>query len=350
MTPVPTFPTYRLNFRSPLHVGARGVGQEVTRTYVPADTLFSAVCFAWRELYGVDLLRRDLLDLFVNADTGNEPFFLMSAFPFVSDIRFFPRPLGAFTNVAVGESDEKAFRRIQFVSERVFEGVVNREALMFRKEDCVNGEVAWVTSEERSRLSEWTDDATGDIVLWKSTVVPRVTLDRITSASEIWHFGEVRFADGAGLWFAVDFNGEYGNPFRGKFDACLRVLGDMGIGGERGAGHGLFNVSRPMEDSLPGSNDTNRFVTLSPLCPKDAAQAGALTGNGAAYELIPRRGWVASPEANNLRRKTIWMFAEGSVLTGGPEPRAGRLVNVKPDVCPHDVWRYGYAFPIKVKT
>jgi hypothetical protein len=46
----------------------------------------------------------------------------------------------------------------------------------------------------------------------------------------------------------------------------------------------------------------------------------------------------------------VWMFTEGSVLMGNPMSRAGRLVNVKPDVCPHDVWRYGYAFPVGVKV
>jgi len=75
-----------------------------------------------------------------------------------------------------------------------------------------------------------------------------------------------------------------------------------------------------------------------------------LTGEVAAYDLLPRRGWVTSPEAGNLRRKMIWMFAEGSVLAGNPEQRAGLLVNVKPEVCPHDVWRYGYAFPVGMGT
>jgi hypothetical protein len=39
-----------------------------------------------------------------------------------------------------------------------------------------------------------------------------------------------------------------------------------------------------------------------------------------------------------------------SVFTGAPELRTGRLVSVKPDACPHDVWRYGYAFPVGVKA
>ncbi len=345
-----TFLTYRLSFRSPLHVSERGVGLEVTRTYVPADTLFSALCSAWRELYGVDALHRDVLDWFTDADGGSEPFFLSSGFPFAGNVRFFPKPLARLTNVTVSEGDEKAFKRVRFVSERIFAAMVNGEELTFRKEECINGEMAWVTAEEKTQLSDWMDDATDDIVLWKTAVVPRVTLDRITAASEIWHFGEVTFKDGAGLWFAVEFNRDHGDDLRRKFEACLRVLGDAGLGGERSAGRGLFTFEQARDEPLPDADEASRFVTLAPLCPKDAPQAEALTGNGAAYELMPRRGWVTSPEASNLRRKMVWMFAEGSVLTGSPQPRAGRLVNVKPDACPHDVWRYGYAFPVGVKT
>jgi CRISPR/Cas system CSM-associated protein Csm4 (group 5 of RAMP superfamily) len=109
-------------------------------------------------------------------------------------------------------------------------------------------------------------------------------------------------------------------------------------------------LEEPKEEPLPGVNDAQHFVTLSPVCPKYARQVDVLTSDGAAYELMPRRGWVTSPEASNLRRKMVWMFTEGSVLMGNPMSRAGRLANVKPDACPHEVWRYGYAFPVGVKT
>ncbi|MGE0826961.1 MAG: type III-A CRISPR-associated RAMP protein Csm4 [Candidatus Binatia bacterium] len=345
-----TFSTYHLTFRSPLHIGERGVGLEVTRPYIPADTLFSAICSAWRELYGVDSLRQDVLDWFTDDESGSEPFFLSSAFPSTSSVRFFPKLLTPSSNVHVEDTDLKAFKRVRFVSAPVFAGMVNKENLTFRKEDCVNGEVMWVTAEEKKQFQDWTDDASGEIVLWKTAVVPRVTLDRITSASEIWHFGEVRFAEGVGLWFAVDFNRDHGDELRRKFEAVLHVLGDTGLGGERGAGRGLFSMEGPIEEPLPGINDSTRFVTLSPVCPQGVRQVDELTSDGAAYELMPRRGWVTSPEASNLRRKMVWMFTEGSVLVGKFKPRAGRLVNVKPDACPHDVWRYGFAFPVGVKT
>ena len=264
-------------------------------------------------------------------------------------MRFFPKPLARLHHVTVSEGDEKAFKRVRFISERVFSAIVTGETLMFRKEHCINGETVWVTEDERQALSGWTDDAIDDVVLWQVDIVPRVTLDRITLASEIWHFGEVRFTQGVGLWFAVDFNQDHGDEMRRRFHACLRVLGDTGLGGERSAGRGLFTVDEPRNEPLPEANDPSRFITLSPLHPKET-EVAALTSGSATYELIPRRGWVTSPEASNLRRKMVWMFAEGSVFSHSDSGRAGRLVNVKPEVCPHDVWRYGYAFPVGMTT
>jgi CRISPR-associated protein Csm4 len=345
---MPPFSTYRLTFRAPLHIGERGVGLEVTRTHVPADTLFSALCSVWRELYGVNGLRNDLLDWFTEAEGGNEPFVLSSAFPFAGGVRFFPKPLMRLTSITINDGDEKSFKRVRFVSEGVFTAMVTGSPLPFHQDACINGYTTWVTEDERTSLTDWTDDETGDILLWKTHVVPRVTLDRITSASEIWHFGEARFAEGVGLWFAVDFNPEHGDLLCRRFHACMRLLGDTGLGGERGAGRGLFDVEPPKDASLPAVNEPEQFLTLSPVCPK-ASEIASLTGNGAAYELMPRRGWVTSPEASNLRRKMVWMLAEGSVLLQPDTFRIGQLINVKPDACPHDVWRYGYAFPVGVK-
>ncbi|GIX48029.1 MAG: type III-A CRISPR-associated RAMP protein Csm4 [Candidatus Tectimicrobiota bacterium] len=340
------FVTYRLHFRAPLHIGERGVGLEATRTHVPADTLFSALCMAWRTLYGVEALEQDVLDWFTEAEAGSEPFLLSSAFPYAGEVRLFPKPLARLGHLEA--EDEKAFKRVRWVSERVFAALVSGEALRFEKKHCLNGGTVWVSEVEKAALAPWTDDATEDIVLWKEAVVPRVTLDRLTQASEIWHFGEVRFAPGVGLWFAVDFNQDHGDGLRQRFEACLRLLGDSGLGGERGAGRGLFELEPVREEPLPEAEAASHFVTLSPLCPR-REELAILLAEGAAYELMPRRGWVTSPEAANLRRQMVWMFAEGSLFPRPEGMRLGRLVSVKPERCPHAVWRYGYAFPVGVK-
>jgi CRISPR-associated protein Csm4 len=343
---MPSFLACPLRFRSPLHVGRRGVGLEATRAYVPADTLFSALCSVWRELYGAEHLRTEVLDRF---NAGRGPFYLTSAFPTAAGARFYPKPL-VRRQLQLAAQAEKTWKRLRFVSEGILRGLLAGEPLTFRKEDCVNGETAWTTPEERRQLDRWTDDETGDIVLWRTAVVPRVTLDRVSSASEIWHFGRTCLAEGAGLWFGVVFPAAGADQTVQRFFmGSLRLLGDTGLGGERSAGHGLFQLGETGQVDLPDHPDSGCFVTLAPVCPRDAGEAAALTGEGAAYELLPRRGWVTSPEGRNLRRKTVWMLAEGSVLTGTGVLRPGRLVDVTPDVLgAHRVYRYGFAFPIGV--
>jgi CRISPR-associated protein Csm4 len=297
------FPVYRLVFRSPLHVGERGVGLEAAHTHVPADTLFSAICSVWRDVYGVADLLGDVLDWF--DETDSEPFFLTSALPFAGPVRFFPKPLARLPHLTLGQDGEKTFKRVRFVSQAVFEALVTGQALTFDAAHCINDRTAWVTETEKQQMADWWDDETDDLVVWKKAVVPRVTLDRVTSASELWHFGETRFAAGAGLWFAAAFNAEHGDELQRRFMACLRVLGDTGLGGERGAGRGLFDVDEPQAQSLPEADPAERFVTLAPFCPRTEDELAQVTGDGAAYDLLPRRGWVTSPEAANLRRKMV---------------------------------------------
>lgn len=332
---------YQLNFRAPLHVGERGVGLEESRTTVAADTLFSAVCVMWRELYGEGELIK-LLDEFTRPQVLTKPFYLTSAFPVAGAVRFYPRPCLA------AEQQPKAQRRVQFVSERIFTQIVNGKMPEFNAADCINEGEAWIDEADRADLQAWAT-ATNDIVLWRKQVVPRVALDRLTSASNIWHCGSVVFAQGAqnesvGLWFAAQV--QFG--WRARFTATLRLLGDAGLGGERGVGYGLFNLSGPQEFVLPSAAAAQHFVTLSPCTPRDGDEVAALLDNAqVAYELTSRRGWVGSPEASNLRRKQVWMFREGAVLNGAPR-FVGSLANVTPEPCPHPVWRYGWAFPVGV--
>jgi CRISPR-associated protein Csm4 len=330
--------TYHLRFRAPLHVGERGVGQEAAHVHVPADTLFGALCMMWRDLYGVEELEETLLPAF---QTG-APFRITSAFPYAGGVRFFPRPL-----VRLPVEDPKALRRVRFVSESVFAAILRGETPPFHPAVCANQGTLWLSRDERAALAGWTDDATGDLALWRETIASRVTLDRLTSRSELWRFGRVLFAEGCGLWFAAHCDAAW----RNRFEAALRLLGDSGLGGERGAGHGLFTLAAspapPAALTVDVDSSSASFVTLAPCCPRDAAEAAALTsGDPVAYDLLPRRGWIGSPEAGGLRRQTVWMFAEGSVLAGAGN--AGRLAPVTPDAAPHAVLRYGLAFPLRL--
>ena len=338
--------TYYLNFRSPLHLGRRGVGLEETEISIPADTLFSAICQTWRMFYGEEGLTN-----FLTQYETDEPFLLTSAFPFTGDTRFFPKPLIDLKVNA--DDDRKKLKKVRFLSERRFRQVVNGEVIasdhadLIEDKNLVNDGQLWIHDDERAQFQD-------NPTVWKTDKRPRVTLDRQSSASEIWHLKTVKFEKGCGLWFDAKLGSE---EIQTQIEAILRVLGDTGIGGERSAGYGAFDLHRkpadPQSDrdsKQPESeSEADRFVTLSPICPRDTDQLNMLLqdDDDVGYALEERSGWIGSVEGSHLRRQQVWMFAEGSVLNGNGA-QVGCLVDLKPEACPHPVWRYAYAWPIKI--
>ena len=323
--------TYYLSFRSPIHLGRRGVGLEATEISIPADTLFSAICQTWRTFYG----EQSLTDFLAQYKT-DEPFLLTSAFPFAGAIRFFPKPL-IDLNVNA-DDDHKALKRVRYLSERRFRQIINGgsgasdDANFIKDKDLINEGRLWIH-----------DDDKHPCTVWKTDKRPRVTLDRQSSASEIWHLKAVKFEEGCGLWFDAKFEGE---EIQTQIETILRILGDTGIGGERSAGYGTFDLHSEPADPQPES-ESDRFVALSPICPRDADELDRLIQGNVGYTLEERSGWIGSAEGSGLRRQQVWMFGEGSVLSGDGS-QVGCLVDLQPEACPHPVWRYAYAWPIKI--
>jgi len=245
--------------------------------------------------------------------------------------------------------------------------MIGGEPLTFDKSSCGNHGKIWFERKplvdgkpvgEEKELKPFLEAAQNEYEFWSTQVRPRVALDRVNSASQIWHIGSVHFHRGCGLWFAADFNSKLGPDFRQKFESCLRLLGDTGIGGERGGGYGLFEFTSSVQ-ALPSASNAKAFLTLAPLCPRNADELNRLVGGGDPfYEIITRRGWISSREGSTLRRKTVWMFSEGSVFPGSDSTRAGALTRVTPKIWEedandalekHPVFRYGYAFPVGFK-
>ena len=320
--------TYYLDFRSPLHLGRRGVGLEATEISIPADTLFSAICQTWRSFYGEESLTN-----FLAQYETDVPFRLTSTFPFAGDVRCFPKPL-IDLNVEMADDARKKLKKVRFLSERRFRQIVDGEEVAFVPNHLINGEQLWIH-----------DDDQCSSTVWKMDKRPRVTLDRQSSASEIWHLNAVKFGEGCGLWFGAEFDTE---ETQRRIETTLRVLGDTGVGGERSAGYGLFDLRGKLAESKL-EQELDRFVTLSPIFPRDADELERLIqGDNIGYTLEERSGWIGSAEGSGLRRQQVWMFAEGSVLSGNGT-QIGRLVDLKPNACPHPVWRYAYAWPIKYR-
>lgn len=333
---------YRLTFKTQLHLGrASGpaqegsLGLEKTETYIPADTLFSAICQTWTTFYDPESLTTFLKGY--TEDHTVLPFALTSAFPFAHGVYLFPKPM---TFPKPSETLSKKCKRVRFVSQSLFQNIVSGNPPEFNENQLVNGEEVWMTPEERAQLETSNDD---DSTIWTTNTRPRVTLGSRNSGSEIWHVQTVQFNTDCGLWFAAQFDSD---ETKHKIETLLRVLGDTGIGGERNAGYGTFDF---METTLeiPTPETGSQFVTLAPICPKSPEQLAQLLTDDIAYTLNPLAGWVSST-GTAARRKQVNMFAEGSVLHAS-DTHIGRLVDLRPDNWSHPVYRYGYAWQVGTK-
>ena len=333
-----SYTVYRLDFKTQLHLGrATGpaqegsLGLEKTETYIPADTLFSAICQTWVTFYGTETLT-DFLNGYTE-DSTVLPFTLTSAFPFAQDVYLFPKPL-IFVNPS------KKSKRVEFVSQNIFQDIISGNRPEFNDSDLITAKKIWITPEEKTQLKTSDDDG---FTVWTTHTRPRVTIGSQNAGSEIWHVQTVQFNTNCGLWFAVNFDSD---ETQQKIETLLRVLGDTGIGGERNAGYGMFDFTEAnLELSTPEAG--NQFVTLSPVCPKSSEQLAQLLTGDIAYTLNPLTGWV-STTGTATRRKQGNMFAEGSVLNTS-HTQIGRLVDLKPDGWSHPVYRYGYAWQVGIK-
>lgn len=363
---MPQLTIYHLTFPHGLHIGRGVESVEESLEYVPSDTLFAAMLDAWRHL-GNDAS-------VLLPDNGDPAFRVTSAFPFAGGVRFYPKPIDLrelFTSARLKELGAgKNIKKVRYLSERLIERARTGEFLDDELKQDKEGEWAckfslqggalWLTQEDMALLPEsiryYTEKVNGEDrarerpieailrqKVYESQTAPRVTVDRISSASNLFQSERVMFNEGCGLWFGVV--GQIDNlPY------LLGTLGDFGLGGERTAGYGHFTFSQPSTLNLP-TPQTCAYL-LSRWHPK-ADEVNLLKGENAAYKLEAVEGWLRTPDhAAAQRRKRLWMVAEGSLIDGNPQ---GNALDVKPEypdspeVFPHGVYRPGFALALDWK-
>lgn len=354
---MPQLTIYHLTFPRGLHIGAGGVESlEESRETAPSDTLFAALLDTWRHL------GRDVKEILPEA--GAPVFKVTSAFPFAGGVRFYPKPVDLrelFTEDTLkAESAGKRLKKIRFLSEELLLKAAQGDYLdkfLFPEEEyedpkdgiALQGGAFWLLPEEVTHLpKDWQLPQDKRWQLRRKTVVttqtaPRVTVDRVSSASNLFQSERVLFNAGCGLWFgAVE---QVGNlPY------LLTALGDAGLGGERAAGYGHFAFAQtdPIQRDLPDPQTC--ACLLSRWHPK--AEETPLLKNS-AYKLEAVEGWLRAPGNAAQRRKRLWLAAEGSLIAGNPQ---GGAVDVRPkyeaksgETIEHPVYRPGFAVALDWK-
>jgi CRISPR-associated protein Csm4 len=291
---MPVVTVYRLVFSSGLHVGTRGVNLEESNVSIPSDTLFAALVDAYRRTGGDPAA---FVAPFPHEGVpGNPPFLLTSAFPFAGEVRFFPVlvPLQRIFKEKTLKDRRKDIQKIRYLSESLWRRMTNGEQLddwLFPEDEhsepetgvALQGKTLWLTLEDCKGLPDQfqrdlktrypiSPRALREHKVYMDCRVPRVTVDRINLASNIFHAGRVTFAPGCGLWLGVEWRAPRvvvdGTPYEQAFRQTLALLRDDGLGGERTSGYGAFTYEEKGPLALPDVQTGGLALLLSRYHPK----------------------------------------------------------------------------------
>ncbi|MEW6374619.1 MAG: type III-A CRISPR-associated RAMP protein Csm4 [Thermodesulfobacteriota bacterium] len=317
---------YKLRFKGATHFGDTGIDLENVSEWVNSDTLFSAFVNALSARDG-----RNVATDFVNEFKERPPFLLSSLFVYKEDKYFLPRPLyDEHIQPDARRTIVKELKRLKWLTG---EGFCNWTSDINLNSEKIQKIYASSEEYKESFIAE---------------IRPRVSLDRNNQNSEIYHCGYVYFNRDSGLYGLVAFSDLKVVEF---FKGLLHNLGEIGIGGEKTYGCGMFEVKEFNEVSGILKEiliQKAQMFTLLSLYHPSSDEMLVVEDNLVAYEAVRRRGWISSGRyALPFKRKSVGFITEGSVLKTRPK---GCLVDVtpdeiSPDMLEHRVYRYGYAFP-----
>jgi len=322
------FTIYKMEFESPLHAGSAGIGEESVQHTIRSDTLFGALCWAHRELYGKKNLE-ELLKKFKSArKTHDLPFFISSTFPFMKEYFFLPNPLSS------GLKEE-------FLEKSLFELVIKGETPEKEEIGKINEEKRFATlkgfAAERTILEEILE---GNEIPFRYIGVQKNVQNRISKETDTYIVGGTVFKEGCGLYFI-----EEGKDLFPE----LKYLGETGIGGNRSLGMGRFNVKREeIEIDTPDEEDYQ--VLLSLCLPKKGEtekilQISLAEGESRSRYILEKRvGWV---DGTSIRQKGFRMLKEGSVVEKKGEELIGDFLKASDG---KEAYRYGYGMTIPIKA
>lgn len=354
----------RLRLEGPLHISKGREDFESSGEILHSDTLKSAIFAAGMQLFKNSPLMAG--DFFTK-------FNISSAFPFLGDELFFPKPMALlpfhflkkpYADEKEAENEEggndKKIKRLTYLGKSYFEKLLNANA--FSQSDLLVSEDHLIESGKYLSDHEKIRNKSQQIIgrdLQQRVRVPKLweTQDPLT-----FYVDKLFFHPDGGLFFIVH---GLSNPVDQKdLAAILRFLGDTGIGSNRNLGFGRFGFEGFEEISMEVPENASHWVTLSLYCPKKQELTTDILSKS-NYSLIQRGGWISSPEDSRFltfRKKSVYMFTEGSVFKFGPRPEGllsmGNVVDLKPNNNPdpngpnieHKIWRDGTGifFPMKL--
>jgi len=325
---------------------------------VRSDTLFGAICWGYRNLFGED----ELITLLEKFDSGTPPFILSSCFPWLTDgekrVYFFPKPLAEDKFMDMTRDEVAAYskiKKLKYVPEEIFRLLIEGKIgdIKAKRTKIKRGQ-KWVFDIHGGRYIIENDIAIPEGAvnekrigrLHKVKEVPRNSINRLTMATDdnLFFREEMFFNENAGFFFLIKgSNGELS-----KIKAAVRYVEDRGIGGEISVGKGHIEII-DFEDFEGFKEEGSNFVTLSLYCPQKD-ELSDFNGSNVWYEPVVRKGKIENAFVRGVKpwKDKVLMFAEGSTFPSTGRAYYGCCPIVKKT--PHHVRQYGYAFPVQMKV
>ena len=318
----------KLKEMSPLHMGTGKENYDFSASHLHSDTL-SAALAAMKVRHGGENGVKEFMNSFV----------ISSAFPYMGDHFFLPRPLGKI-EVEFYDCDEyisrKKLKSIKFIEQDLWKKLVAGEKVVASISQLINGFLL-------SNVEDFKQP-------YKSAVHQRVTVPRADEQdAEPFFFDWTFFEKNAGLYCLVDATGTTLNELKRLF----KLLGEYGIGTDKNVGGGKFTIET-QSFVMPDISEAHNQMLLSLYIPTED-ELSFIDLENSRYELCQRGGYMAGSQENDfwhLRKKSVYMLGVGSILKTTAVLK-GKVVDLQPtdynDSRMHPVYRSGKPFVVPVK-
>lgn len=313
---------------------------------IHSDTLFGAICWGIRTLYGEDKLLQLLSQFALNPESP--PFLVSSAFPCRpdNDEYYLPKPyLKPLTSEQIRElaiSHPTTDRPYHSLKRALMEMSIKYKE--FRKIEWVEYEVLKNHLKLMKEINLFTDFIDGILTepRFKATeATQKNSLDRLTDSTggsgNTFYNEENFYRSPWCLYFLIR-----SDSFSEYITAVLKLLEDSGIGRNAKTGKNWFEV-KARERNIVSDGEGPYFMTLSRY-----AKNEPLLINKSFYTLASVRSKVESREefaGEDVWKSRMTYFQEGSVLC--PETRKDVYGCIKPvkNIGNKTIYQYGYAYP-----
>jgi len=318
-----TFNLYRLTFSSPLHISDAREDYGSSEKLLHSDSMYAALIASLAKvgaLHGI-------------AETGDLGCTISSLFPYTKAanqfVYFFPKPFLPFNDEGKDMSSfSKKLKKVKWIDKNYFEKVINNTP-------------AKIENDATMLKGSYMTDAAIDPQFSYSQTVPRISVPRSAEENKgdtkIFYMERMYFNSDSGLYFLA--SGDTKN-----LESALNVLQYEGIGTDRTVGQGFFSFEKDkMELSCPVS--ATHSCSLSLFCPEQKSSLQSMIDDQSRWEIIKRGGWISTDAMLGIRKKSVYMFTEGSVFKTSNQTEGKVNLNLTPTAeglkVDHKIWRSG---------